>query len=316
MKNLLTLILLAIVVISCRKDNEPIYNGNVTLTTQSELNEFGKNNYEVINGDLLIGIIEDGAEVSNIDDLSPLSNLKKAKYNFTIARTNITSLTGLSNLNNVGNEFLIDDNDSLNSIKDLGSLTYSGGLIINGNRELETLSGLEGIETIQGILKISYNTNLLNLNGLNNLKSVANELHILGNQNLTDIKALSNFNNPGWLIDIQGNKKLSNLDGLEGLYEVKSLSIVYNKELANIEGLKNLREVWSLSISYSEKLTNLDAIQDLETAWALNFKNNIELTDFCGLTNVLKSSPRYYRISENKHNPTRDEILSGNCAMN
>lgn len=316
MKNLIILLLIAFAFTSCCKDEEPVFVGDVILSTQSEVDAFGRKNYEVINGDLLIGSLGDYATYSDIHDLSSLIKLNKVKYNLTIANTDIISVEGLNNLSNVGLELLVTKNSSLNSLEGLRNLTYSGGLVIFINNELETLSGLEGIETIQGNLEIAENQNLLNIDGLDNLKKVTRDLRIDFNYDLIDITALSNLNFVRGRFSITGNRELPNLNGLSRITESSFMIIGGNLKLSNIDGLSNLKEVKSLHISWSNRLTNLDALQNLEKAYySLDFYKNSELTDFCGLTKVLKSAPHYVTIKENKYNPTVEDILAGNCAQ-
>lgn len=86
------------------KEMEP-FTGDVVLLTQSDINEFGAKNLQVIEGNLIIGKaenIEEGADT--IKTLEPLNSLKKITGSLTFNRTfkEAKSFGGLQNLEHVG----------------------------------------------------------------------------------------------------------------------------------------------------------------------------------------------------------------------
>ena len=62
---------------------ENIYDGDVILRTQQEVDDFGTNNYTQINGFLIIGKLENEG-YSDITDLNPLHSLKHIENYFYI----------------------------------------------------------------------------------------------------------------------------------------------------------------------------------------------------------------------------------------
>ncbi|MEK7257444.1 MAG: MopE-related protein, partial [Bacteroidota bacterium] len=95
------------------------YVGNVTLTTQTQVNNFA-DCYAVIQGNLVI-------KNAVINNLANLENLTQVTGNFTIQQTNCLNLNGLQNLANVGGTVLIKNNFLLNSLDGVEDLASVGG---------------------------------------------------------------------------------------------------------------------------------------------------------------------------------------------
>lgn len=127
-----------------------VFNGDVTLTTQIEVDNFGSNNYSEITGDLIIGT--NFSSPSNIISLISLNSLSSVggeldiKYN-----PSLNSLDGLSNLNSVSEGLVIIFNDSLISLEGLESLIGVEAIYIGGNINLETLNGIENLTSAGSI---------------------------------------------------------------------------------------------------------------------------------------------------------------------
>jgi|FLOH01.1.fsa_nt_gi hypothetical protein len=125
------------------------YTGNLTLTTQAQVNAFA---YTSVTGNL---ILHDG----DITNLSPLSSLTTVGGDLQIY-----NIYGLANLN------------GLSSLSSVG-----GNLWFNGNFLLSNLNGLSSLTTVGGDVQIWTNRGLLNLNGLSSLTSVGGKLFIQNN---------------------------------------------------------------------------------------------------------------------------------------
>ena len=99
LKKLFLLLLLFISGISCQKDDgnspspeptpeptlveEKIYEGEVSLQTQIDVENFGAEEYTVITGELYIG-----SDNTDISDLSSLETLRKVEGSIYILKTN------------------------------------------------------------------------------------------------------------------------------------------------------------------------------------------------------------------------------------
>jgi hypothetical protein len=108
MKNSCILLLLSICFFSCTSDNDVqplpilVYQGNLVLKTQADVDAIGTQGYNVINGALSIGdrFSDTSTPVpSDITDLSPLATLTQVTRQIEIQNNPLlTSLDGLSNL--------------------------------------------------------------------------------------------------------------------------------------------------------------------------------------------------------------------------
>ncbi|MEZ4796342.1 MAG: hypothetical protein R2785_04135 [Flavobacteriaceae bacterium] len=211
------------------------YVGDVILTTQQEVEDFGTMCYSKIDGKLQIGVVFD----NDIVDLSPLSNLKEV---FSISPTD--DLDGFIHIYKANN---------LISLNGLNNLVSVGGLSISNCNGLTTLQGLESLTYINNFsrynfLKIINNQNLENFNGLNNLLQIgiSNDipftgLYFSGNPLLSNIDALSNLEKVYGVIrtyhilnfESIGNNSLADFCGLEnlfsnGVYNINGLRIEHN----------------------------------------------------------------------------------------
>jgi len=92
-------------------DNEELntFTGDITLSSQLQVDNFGANNYKVVNGTLYItkAFTNNNIDISN---LSTLSSIKEITGDLTIRFLNIDNLEGLHNIQKVGNTLAISDN--------------------------------------------------------------------------------------------------------------------------------------------------------------------------------------------------------------
>ncbi|MBT8268077.1 MAG: hypothetical protein KJN59_02550, partial [Bacteroidia bacterium] len=198
-------------------------------------------------------------------------------------------------------------------------------------------------------------SHLLNFNGLDNLTKVS-MLRIVENESLTNLDGLSGLSeitgdNSGFnMLQISANQNLNNIDGLENLKHVgkedyfTKFIIVGNSQLSNIDGFQSLMTIGgpnsqndsqspSLSIYYNDSLENLDGLSNLNFVKGYlrfisgsdligpngpEFYGNSNLTDYCGLQNLLMNGiyggyiwSQYY----DGYNPTVQDIIDGNCSQ-
>ena len=297
--------------LSTCEDTGGVFNGDVTLETQEQVNNFGLSNYTTINGSLNIG--GNFNQTSNITDLSPLINLEAISEFLKIEYNNITSLDGFSNLNSVGYTITVRYNTNLISLEGLDNLQILGGLKILNNPLLTSLVGLEQITTINGAFRIQNNTMLSSINQLSNLTSVG-ELYIENNTNLVSIVGLNQITSISWL-QIRNQDLLTDLSELSGLINVDYLFIAGNDGLTSLNGLQNLIDNLGLYIGIG-----------IEFDIFVN-DPNINLTDFCGLTNLFvngnyvadgNTTAMFFdgvTIVNNAYNPTIQDIIDGNCSQ-
>jgi hypothetical protein len=209
-----------------------VYQGNLILKTQADVDAIGTQGYNVINGSLSIGDRFTDATTppvpSDITDLSPLITLTQ-----------------------VTRQIEIQNNPMLTSLDGLSNLAVVAGLVINNNENLTSLEGMDNLSSISGSVIFS-GQNILN-GGL---------ISIFNNPALTSVETLSSINPQTlFLIDINGTG-LTSLNGLENIAEVSRLNIVNNDNLTSLEALSGLTAVDdTVFISGNETLANYCILQ-------------------------------------------------------
>ena len=211
---------------------ETIYSGDLTFSTQNEIDNFSSC-FTEIDGTLTIG-----ATGSDITQLLPLNNLITIQGNLVIKLNDmLTSLNGLNNISTINSELLIIEfNENLENIDDLNGLTniFFGNIKIRANNNLTSLGGLE--------------TLFLNQNNLNNVDISGNDALVsLNMQSITDCNVIS----------INNNDSLISLQSLENLLSNAGMIITNNDILNNLCALQNL----FINGTYSENSVSISGNQ-------------------------------------------------------
>ena len=119
-------------------------------------------------------------------------------------------------------------------------------------------------------------------------------------------------------VTIESNQAIENLEGLRNLTELKSLYIGFNERLTDLKGLERIQTLEILEIDYNITLSNVDGLSQLTSVEdRLWITLNRLLDDFCGLNSLFENNgvPENFRLENNLHNPTIEDIASGNCAQ-
>lgn len=281
-----------------------VYNGNVTLYTQDDVNIFGANNYSSINGDLDIwsgGILG----VNHITNLAPLMSLQSigGSLDFSADPIELTTFEGLNNITTIGSDLDIrytanlTNADALNGIESIG-----GNLVLDGDigSTISNFNHLSGINFVGGDLSISNFPLVTSLNSLGNF-SINGSLSISSMNNLNDLSGLSINNSSLAGLFVQRCDSLTNLGGLESLSSVNgNIFLIQNELITSVNGLENLVSVsGNLSIG------------------AGGIGGNTSLTDFCALQNLLQNNGLQgnFSVQNNAYNPTQQDIIDGNCSQ-
>ncbi|NNF35052.1 MAG: hypothetical protein HKN68_13140 [Saprospiraceae bacterium] len=238
----------------------PNPEGDVTLTSQADVDAFGAFKFKEITGFLNI---DDTDSPDPICDLSPLSKLKEVGSYLIISASCVTNLDGLSKIKSVGK---------------LGPFGYIAVRCEN----VTDINGISGIKTITGSINIINNINLTSLgSAFSNITAVESGkttatltsfyvLNMSGNIALTDLGGLGNLTKVERNFLFSGNDALTDLDGFTALNFIGNfISIADNASLQNVNKL-----------SVITNITNGLLVQD-----------NPSLTDCCGLYNLLCSNP-------------------------
>jgi len=240
----------------------------IRFTHQSQVDSFPityAGCHEVL-GDVNI----DTTDITNLDSLYLITHI----HGSLSIRTNedLRSFQGLHNLQVVNGSVVIVDNhnNQLTSLAGFDNLTLVGGrLEINYNVNINTLSNLASLTTIQGDtnnkgLQIFGLHGIQNLEGLENLTEIGGGLAVVHCQNVTSLEALGPITSIGGDLDIRGTG-ISNFSGLEQLTHVGgALLIGYNYELTNLDALSQLTEInGSMYIEENFALTSISGLENI-----------------------------------------------------
>ncbi|PTX61464.1 hypothetical protein C8N46_104107 [Kordia periserrulae] len=250
MKKIIFLFLIASCIIGCSADDTIetppaiVFNGNLVLKTQADVDAIGTQGYNVISGTLVIGDFFTGTNTpvpSDIVDLTPLSTITSVGRQIEIqSNPFLTSLDGLSNLR-VTSGLIIRDNQNLTSLDGLTSLNridanpiltgqtfFSGGaIVLIDNPALTSIEALSNINP-QVIHEVTIkNTGLASLEGLGNLTEII-RLQIINNDNLTSLTALEGLTSVENTVFIFGNDSLSDYCALQTSLQSNLDLTIYN----------------------------------------------------------------------------------------
>lgn len=296
---------------------EKIYDGDVSLTTQQEVDDFGEQNFTKILGSFIIGSTTDYN--SSIHDLSKLKSLVETGW-FGILRNNsLTTLTGLENLTKTKG-FYIQKNKSLIDIQSLSNLndTSPGNFSISENDNLINLTGLNNITTSE--IWISNNPNLINIEALKNINYLGNlnGIRIINNDKLTNLSGLEKIviTNQLWIKD---NDNLSSLKGIENIIEIKHKFVIDNNiNLNDLSAIRNINFTNNMnkemSLLNTPLIKNLSFLSGINNLSKLEIKNNKLLSNYCGLDISNQTNNINFISSGNLYNPTLQDLKNGNCS--
>jgi len=271
--------------------NGKIFKGEVYLTNQQQVNDFGANHYTTIDGDVSIS--------GPVTDLKPLLGLTVINNGLTISYTNITNFSGLDSLEEIGtvfpNDFWIEHNNNLINFHGLSKLKMSRGSVqIDDNNSLINLDGLDSyIAASAGSMRIGECEKLQNLDGLKNLSFVGDDLWIINNPSLTSITGLANVSQVYGRLYVDNNASLTNLNGLEQIQNLPTgVDITGNAVLRDISGLRNLSVIGAnvdfgigtITIANNPALTDLSSFSKITTVDYVTINNNSHLKSLKGLS--------------------------------
>ena len=223
---------------------------------------------------------------------------------------NYPNCTQVSGLRIVG----VDQNEirNLENLKQITSVG-EGGLLIENNSQISSLTGLQNIQTILGDCILQNNVELASLGGLEGLSSIRGDLAIRNNPTLNNLAALSQLRTLGGLEIL--NAAVVNLNGLEQLTSIQeSIFIRDNPLLEDLSALKNITEILgTLWIWENPLLKDLYDFQSLQILNALSLRLNPQLAncDLPFLCDLFAENTAQLVIRENDCGcNSREEVLS------
>jgi hypothetical protein len=150
-------------------------------------------------------------------------------------------------------------------------LTYVGStLYLEQNDALVSLTGLEGVTSVEGSAVLVSNSSLTNLVGLDYVISIGGDLLIWWNPLLNSLTGLGSLTTIGGNLTIGfwfwGNPALTSLTGLESLNSIEgNLEISHNDILISLVGFDNLTSIaGKLEIESNPVLNSLTGLNNIE----------------------------------------------------
>jgi hypothetical protein len=278
-----------------------IYNGNLSLTTQQEVDSLP---YTEIRGTLFIG----GSEINNLNGLASLELVN----NLRIVGTSLETLDGLDNLSSTLNSQLsitLEDITLLTNISALQAISSQAkSLVITGNSNLTDFNGLS-IAPIADLIKIeacpvgnlSFLSNMETADrvvlrtltdfsangtqGLNNVTSIRELIvsDVLGLENFSGLLSLETIQN----LEIQNCPNLQSMNGLSSLTDIETIDIHNCTNLVSLAGLESLMHFRVLRFSNLNSLQNISALDnvvgEISTVELIGLPNLLSLTGLDGI---------------------------------
>ncbi len=300
-----------------------VYEGDIDLLNQEELEDFASRGYKTVSGKLNIGSAfgtNGYAFPYEVNDLTPLKNITFVK-GLDIIHTTLTSIAGIENLEVEGFIQIAFNKELLNLKGFPKTKETSVALNLNGNNKLEDIKDLVHVKSFFW-LGIVDNINLVNLEGLNNVIEVEQDLRIQANLRIENLNELTNLKLVGEDLSISDNQALYSFCGLLPLVttgEIRGTFYLMNRNRFNpgsiqfeCERLVPLNEYHGVQTRISgpywldfikergftkisgelfidgDRIKDLSAFEKIEEFNGDVYISNTELTDLKGLENLKK----------------------------
>ncbi len=170
----------------------------------------------------------------------------------------------------------------IHDLSPLIGVTETFGLLIEGNPDLVSLTGLENLTQVLGPLSLVNNSSLIDLTALSNVTSSLT-LVIHENFSLTSLEGLHSIQNVVVGVSLRNNWELSSLIGLRGIREAGSISIDNNDKLVTLTGLENLSLAIPggrfIRIRFNASLIDISSLSNLSFVQNITIRENHMLCD-------------------------------------
>ncbi|CAK9024896.1 MORN repeat-containing protein 1, partial [Durusdinium trenchii] len=261
--------------------------GDLRLVGNEELiNARGAEALHTVGGSV---VLTDNYNLANLEGLDALAQIGG---DFIVRRNaKLDSLDSLPALVEVGGSFEVIENEQLAAVGSFAALRAirgdwivrrnpflarfgSGGaqlgieqvgekLVIEENRRLVTLQGLENLREVGASLILVHNELLTSLSpGLDQLLAIGGNMYVQGD--LPDYSGLDSLRQVNGSVVVHGLRELTSLRGLEALEEVGRDLVVYlNPSLASVSELQGLRRIGNRMLIYeNHALASISGLLD------------------------------------------------------
>ena len=216
---------------------------------------------------------------SQLTSLHGLEQLEEVDRLSLIDNRALTTLDGLDGLRVVHGLLRISDMSALESLEGLNTLETVGGLTLEANEVLPNLQGLSSLVNVPD-LTIQANPGLVSIEGMGALESVG-DLSLRSNPMLTSVEGAHTLEIRERL-DVYENPMLRSLRGLHGSAELSSVRLS-GGALEDVEFMSGVFQVNSLEIDKLPQLQALSGLEALTIVESLSLSGNASLTDLSAL---------------------------------
>ncbi|MCP3165399.1 DUF7151 family protein [Myxococcus qinghaiensis] len=228
-------------------------SGDVRIENNSQLSRLPLSQLTHVGGSL--EVLDNRA----LESLTGLQKLKTVGHTLLITgNTVLSTMLGLEQLVSVGTQFEVSDNPALHTFA-LPRLESTGELVVEGNLGLKTVGPLPLLKDTGFMFALSSNPELESLTGLGRLRSLQGGLHIRSNAKLKDLSAFAALESVDHL-NVEENRVLASLNGLHHVRAMDALTLRDNPLLVELK-LDSLEVVrGSFSVHSNPKLPNCHAV--------------------------------------------------------
>ena len=290
-----------------------IYIGDIIFTTEQDLIDFQAAGYTKVRGNVIVS----GGEITTLQKLDNL--LTEINGSLRLECSTLTTLDGLYGLKTITDSLIIKDGN-MTSFEGLRNLETIGGnfrvIAKSSNSSLRSLSSFKGLSSLKSIggdfevnaKSFSYSSSLdalASFEGLESLETIGGNFKVIAESSLFSLNSLASF------------KGLSGLKSIGGDFEVNAKSSSSLNSLASFEGLENLTNIGGgkLTISNCKSLNNIDILKNIESLNDISITECSKLYDFCVLKNVVQNMSGTFYLNKNGYNPTKYQLLNGECSQ-
>jgi hypothetical protein len=169
------------------------------------------------------------------------------------------------------------------SVQALAGCTRIRGDLRIEKSTLKSLAGLESLRTITGNLHIADNPNLETLSGLEGLRSV-DTLVVCANPKLEHLGGLHGLRKAR-RIAVEKSPELDDLEGLDGVRTLESLALI-RTGISSVRGLSNVVSVGDLVVVSNPRLVGLGGFIQVRAAESVRVIDNRRLAGQAFLTEL------------------------------
>lgn len=282
-----------------------VFEGDVFLTSQQEIDDFGAQGYTEITGKLICGdFIERTNKITNflafeklqkvrelliqyneaITNLDGFENLAEITENLTIRGNDLlVNLDGLNNVSVLTGTISINFNDKLETIDDFNLINDEmDGININGNLNLKVIDAFNSLQLARSIV-FSSNNNIELIQGFSELQHLT-DLFIRDNEGPFSVDAFYKLNSLSF-ISVLDNPKLKSISGFDNLLTLEIVDIMDCNTLESITGFNLVKEINFCRLEETN-LNTFNSFNKVEKIEEFRYRNNTGIIDLNNFENL------------------------------